>query len=231
MEIKTFNFKLTKELDENGSFSGYASVFDVKDSYEEIVEKGAFKKTLGESKTFPLLWYHWPDNVLGIVEGEEDEKGLFVEGKLNLEVQAAREKHALLRQKAIKGLSIGFTTIKDKISENIRYLKEIKLWEVSLVTFQANPKALVEAVKAAVSAKPDPSPEYFKQIQEAAQILNALLTAREPLNGTQEAEKPQEKASDDPASREPSEPDQDELKRLLNELNKIKSLMEVKTHG
>lgn len=229
MEIKTFNFKLTKELDENGTFSGYASVFDVKDAYEEIIEAGAFKKTLKESKTFPLLWYHWPENVLGVVEGEEDEKGLFVKGDLNLEVQAAREKHALLRQKAIKGLSIGFTTIKDKIIDGIRYLKEIKLWEVSLVTFQANPKALVEAVKAAVNSKPDPSPEYLEQIQEAAQILNALLKSHEPLESTQESEKPRENEQADPENRDLLANSGNELKRLLIELKKLKSLMEVKT--
>jgi HK97 family phage prohead protease len=230
MEIKTFSFKLTKDLDENGTFSGYASVFDVKDAYEEIIEAGAFKKTLKESKTFPLLWYHWPENVLGMVEGEEDGKGLFVKGDLNLEVQAAREKHALLRQKAIKGLSIGFTTLRDKIIDGIRYLKEIKLWEVSLVTFQANPEALVEAVKAALE-KPNPSPEFITQVQEAAQILNALLKSDAPLESTQKGEKPREKGSNDSESREPLDEDRNELKRLLIELKNLKSLMEVKSYG
>jgi len=149
MEKKTFKFEL-KELKEDGQFEGYASVFNVKDAVNDVVEPGAFKKTLTEKREFPLLWYHDPRDVLGIVEAEEDGKGLKIIGKLNMGVQKAREKYELLKQKAIKGLSIGYDTIKEAWENELRKLKEIKLWEVSLCTFQANPEAVVTGVKAVV---------------------------------------------------------------------------------
>jgi Leucine-rich repeat (LRR) protein len=85
-------------------------------------------------------------------------------------------------------------------------------------------------VKAALE-KPNPSPEFITQVQEAAQILNALLKSDAPLESTQKGEKPREKGSNDSESREPLDEDRNELKRLLNELKNLKSLMEVKSYG
>ena len=60
MEHKQIEFKFTMDEGdaEPGTFTGYASVFDVVDSYGDAVQKGAFKKTLREKKKFPLLWSH-----------------------------------------------------------------------------------------------------------------------------------------------------------------------------
>ena len=150
LERKEFKFEI-KSVNEDGIFEGYASVFGNKDSYDDVVEPGAFKKTLQEKKTFPLLWYHSPREPIGIVEeAYEDGKGLKIKGKINLAVQRGKEIYHLLKQGAIKGLSIGFQTVKEAWEGNIRKLKEIKLWEISLVTFPANELALVESVKAVV---------------------------------------------------------------------------------
>ena len=146
MEKKSFRLEI-KELGEDGSFDGYASVFGNVDSYNDIVESGAFTKTLQEQKQFPLLWSHNPYEPVGIMEGDQDKKGLKILGKLNLEVQRGRELYALLKQKAIKGLSIGYDTIKQAWDNEVRKLQEVRLWEVSLCTFPANPEATVEAVK------------------------------------------------------------------------------------
>jgi len=167
MGLEKRDFKLDiKTVKENGEFEGYASVFGNVDFYDEIVLKGAFKKTLKEKETFPLLWYHDPKDVLGMVEAEEDNKGLRVKGQLNLGVQSAKEKYALLKQKALKGLSIGFKTIKDKIEDDIRYLLEISLKEVSLGTFPANELAFVDRVKAgSLEFKPYPN-EHSARLQD-----------------------------------------------------------------
>ena len=147
MEEKTFSFEL-KEIDEKGVFEGYASIFGKPDAMNEVVEKGAFTRTIKAKKQFPMLWYHDPRDPIGIItEIEEDEKGLKVKGELNLDVQSAREKYALMKQKAIRGLSFGFNTVKDLWEGNIRRLKEVKLFEVSPCTFQAHPKALISNVK------------------------------------------------------------------------------------
>jgi len=151
MDFKSFKFKL-KSLTEDGEFEGYASVFGVKDEVDDIVMKGAFKKTLQEKKRFPLLAHHKIDTVIGYVEAEEDEYGLKVKGKLELGIQAAKEMYLLLKNKIISGLSIGYKVIKQEWDKSgtIRLLKELKLYEVSLVTFPANTFAEVTDVKAVV---------------------------------------------------------------------------------
>lgn len=144
-----------KELQEDGHFIGYASVFDNVDSYKDVVLKGAFTATLKKNKgLLPILADHNPYAQIGWnVAAEEDDKGLKVEGKLNLEVQLARERYALVKQAkeigAKYGLSIGYVT---KVSEwdekrKIRELKELDLWEYSFVTFPANARATVVRVK------------------------------------------------------------------------------------
>ncbi|NIM21228.1 MAG: HK97 family phage prohead protease, partial [Candidatus Latescibacteria bacterium] len=68
----------------------YASVFDAVDSYNEVVIKGAFRKTLKENDgKFPLCWSHDVSQPLGIVHAAEKRGGLVVEGHLNLDVQSA----------------------------------------------------------------------------------------------------------------------------------------------
>lgn len=145
-EELTFPFEV-KSLDDKGAFVGYAAIFDTPDMLDEVIERGAFAKTLKENKQYPLLWYHVPQDVIGTAEVEEDSRGLKVTGQLNLDVQLAREKYSLMKQKAIKGLSFGFKTIKEKMQGAIRILQELKLYEVSPVTFGAHPDALISAVK------------------------------------------------------------------------------------
>ena len=163
LEEKTFPFEI-KVISEEGEFEGYAAIFGGKpDLYNEVIEKGAFTKTLKEKSQFPILWYHDPRSPLGIADAEADQKGLKIFGRLNLEVQLAKEKRALMIQKAIRGLSIGFRTITDTIKDRIRYLKELKLFEISLATFQVHPKALVKNVKALGF---DSSLESLKTVEE-----------------------------------------------------------------
>ncbi len=154
VETREYKFKI-QELTEAGQFEGYGAVSGNKDSYDEVIEPGAFRKTLRENKTFPLLWQHRTDSPIGLVDIKaEDDIGLPVMGDINLETGLGKEAYSLLRQFTDKGrpmgLSIGYQTIKDKVVDGIRYLKEIKLHEVSLVTFPANPLALVSGIKSVV---------------------------------------------------------------------------------
>ena len=146
LEEKTFPFEINA-LAEEGSFDGHAAIFDKPDAFGEVIDAGAFTKSLKEVLTRPMLWYHDPRDPIGVAELIVDGKGLKVKGQLNLEVQSAREKYSLMKQGAIKGLSIGFRTIKDRWADNLRILKEIKLYEISPCTSQAHPKAVITAVK------------------------------------------------------------------------------------
>ncbi len=157
-EEKTFSFEV-KEVDEDeGIFTGYAATFsDTPDSYGDIIDKGAFKKTLKEgSKRIKILWNHYILEPIGKpIEMLEDDHGLLVKGKLSLGVQRAREVLSLMKDGVVTEMSIGYDTIKQTRTEGIRHLQEIKLWDVSPVTFAANPDALILGVKAELKPYPN----------------------------------------------------------------------------
>jgi HK97 family phage prohead protease len=145
-------FKLEiKEVSEQGRFSGYASVYNVRDLQDDIVANGAFDNALKEKQNFPMLWQHDPHEPIGILSCRSDEKGLAVEGQLCLEVAKAREAYALLKMRPspLQGMSIGYNVRENgaKWDHDVRVLHDLDLWEASLVTFPANPAATVDAVK------------------------------------------------------------------------------------
>lgn len=140
-------------VEADGTFSGYASLFDVEDLGNEMIAKGAFSKSLRAKKTsdIRLLFQHNPDEPIGHwLEIFEDTTGLFVKGRLNLNVARAREVHALMREGAIDGLSIGFKTVRARHEKSgkVRRILEADLWEVSVVTFPMLPQARVSQIKA-----------------------------------------------------------------------------------
>lgn len=157
-EKKTMDFVIeTKALTEDGQFTAYASAFGNVDSYGDIVEKGAFLKSLREHKkndTMPaLLWQHHYDEVCGkIIDAKEDEFGLLVTGQFNLASECGKNTYAHVKAGDVKTLSIGYLVQSYDIEnaskgESIRRLSAVDLWECSIVTFPANPKARVQSVK------------------------------------------------------------------------------------
>lgn len=151
--MKTKDFSLTvKDLSEDGTFEGYGSVYGNVDSYGERVMPGAFAASLAkhrrEGTQVLMLWQHNPDEPIGVwADLAEDAKGLWGKGHLILDVQKAREVHALMKRKAIGGLSIGYREIKTSPDGNVRNLDELDLFEISPVSFPANRRARIEAVK------------------------------------------------------------------------------------
>lgn len=148
MERKTFRLKLN-DLDDQGIFTGYAGIFAIEDLQNDIIERGAFKRTLDHSGgSVPILWQHKSEEPIGVgLEAKEDTSGLYVRGQLNLDTQRGKEAYSLLKQGAIKGLSIGYDAVKKEYKDGKRLLKEIKLYEYSVVTFPAQPLANVLDVK------------------------------------------------------------------------------------
>lgn len=151
--MKTKDFALqVKDLSEDGTFEGYGSVHGNVDSYGERVMPGAFTASLAKHKRegsqVLMLWQHNASEPIGVWEDlAEDAKGLWGKGQLILEVQKAREVHALMKRKAIGGLSIGYREIKTTPDGNVRNLEELDLYEISPVSFPANRRARIEAVK------------------------------------------------------------------------------------
>jgi HK97 family phage prohead protease len=70
------------------------------------------------------------------------------DGKLVLSVGKAKEAYDLLKANVLRGLSIGYDAIKSDYKDGVRYLRELKLFEVSLVVMPMNELATVQTVKA-----------------------------------------------------------------------------------
>lgn len=147
-EVKTFALKLDAPPDDEGRFTGYAAVFGNVDKGNDVIEPGAFTKTLQENPDVPILWAHDVDEPIGVsTYMVEDGKGLKVEGQLAMDVQRAREVHSLMKIGAIKGLSIGYNTMRRYFKGQVRHLQELALGEFSPVVFPMNTLAGVDGVK------------------------------------------------------------------------------------
>jgi uncharacterized protein len=113
--------------------AGYAALFDVVDGASDVIRKGAFERTLtARTDPLPLFWQHNSRQVLGVVAHiAEDARGLRVIARIDhLQSRAA----ALLRARAVNGLSFGYRATRFRHRSGIRELLEVELFEVSLVT-------------------------------------------------------------------------------------------------
>lgn len=179
------------QIHDDGTFEGYGSVFDVLDTYGDIVRPGAYAASLARHKAdgtrVKLLWQHDSECPIGIWDDVyEDDVGLYCKGRLLLDVPKAREAHLLMKSGAIDGLSIGFqamafeyvsadgSSYRDMLpgapmeSNQVRAVTEIDLWEVSVVTFHSNPASRVTHVRSLVGGAADSRPRNGSGDRSAA---------------------------------------------------------------
>ena len=165
-------------VEPDGSFSGYASLFDKVDLGKDVVERGAFAASLRMrgAAGIRMLYQHDPNEPIGAwTEIREDARGLFVRGRLTREVARAREVLSLMRAGALDGLSIGFRAVRARrdAGSGVRRILEADLWEISVVTFPMLPGARVEAVKGRRPRRPAaPEPGLAASIRAAARLIN-----------------------------------------------------------
>ena len=131
---------------EKGTFSGYASTFSV-DLQGDKIEKGAFDATLQEwsyRKRWPhIYWEHDIEDPIGVcLDMDEDDKGLFIRGKLLLDIPRARQAYQSLSDD-IRGLSIGFVPTQSFMKKGIRHIQRVCLKEISLVRTPCNAEAKI----------------------------------------------------------------------------------------
>ena len=156
-----------KAVSDDGLFSGYGSVFGVVDSYKEVVTPGAFDESL-QGRMPALLWQHRMDEPIGVyTEMKEDDVGLYVRGRLLIDDDPlAKRAHAHMKAGSLTGLSIGYV-LKDweyDRSKEAFLLKEIDLWEVSLVTFPSNDEARISDVKNALARGEIPEQKKIERV-------------------------------------------------------------------
>lgn len=142
-------------------FSGIASPYGNVDLGGDIVVKGAFAHTLDHmGKERPILWQHQPGAPVGLAHFKDTSDALLVErGEFEMALPDAAKAHVAIKSRIVKGLSIGYMPVKwdwqksdDPEGWPIRRLTEVKLYEVSIVTFPMNESAVITSVKSADSA-------------------------------------------------------------------------------
>ena len=172
-DIETkFAHAALSDVEADGSFRGYASLFGETDLNRDLVMPGAFRRSVAKRGAggIRMLFQHDPGAPIGVWrEVREDARGLFVRGQLMTEVAKGREVLALMRAGAIDGLSIGFRTVRGRTDakSGVRHLIEVDLWEVSVVTFPMLPAARVSAVKAMDTS-------LLRQIRLAARTMREV---------------------------------------------------------
>ena len=129
---------------------GYASLFGVVDLARDMVEPGAFARSLAKrgAAGIRMLFQHDPAEPVGAWTSiREDANGLYVEGRLTPGVQRSRELAILIGAGALDGLSIGFRTARAATEprSRVRRILEADLWEISIVTFPMLPGARIRA--------------------------------------------------------------------------------------
>lgn len=173
---------------------GYAATYDP-DDVGDIIMPGAFKRTLearhltairdkGRSD-IRILWQHEKEKPIGVlIDAREDERGLYVKFRIS-RTTLGDDALQLLADGAIDRMSIGYI-VRDYgqaslVGTPMRTLKDIDLWEISLVTFPANTAAIVSGVKSAAGS---PNLEFRAQmfkLEKGSDEMNLELKAGKVL--------------------------------------------------
>lgn len=155
-----------------GQIEAYASVFNNRDSYGDVMRKGSFEASLkewdaAENRTLPLLWGHNlsdPNmNLGGVFDAKEDDHGLRIKAEFDMDNSTSAQVYRLVKSGRVSELSFAFDYMKyqDVEAESetnefdgkyYREVFEVKLYEISIVPIGANPETEVLAVKSALDA-------------------------------------------------------------------------------
>jgi HK97 family phage prohead protease len=134
------------DSEDGWTVSGYAAVFDSPSEplpWTEYVRRGAFKKTINDGADVRLLIDHTGVPLARTKSGtltlREDDKGLFMEARLDPNNPDAVKMRSALMRGDVTQMSFAFETIKDGWNgdRSVRELKEVRLHDVSLVTYPA----------------------------------------------------------------------------------------------
>lgn len=145
--IISSDFIVKSKQKHNTVISGYASVFDIIDSQNDVIIKGAFKNT--NKDKVKLLWQHDVSKPIGVITLlKEDEYGLLIEAEINNKTISGNEAIELVKQKAVAGLSVGFSIkSSDYDKDGSRIIQDVELMEISIVTFPSNKQAEIQQIK------------------------------------------------------------------------------------
>ena len=166
----------TKDAQE-GFIEGIASTWQ-KDLGGDRVEKGAFSKTLPNFMQNPvMLFSHQLDKPIGKWTSLiETESGLEITGSINTKTTTGKDVYNLVKNGDIRGLSIGYGVKDSEMSGDTNVLKEVDLWEVSIVSIPMNQQAWLTGAKiidgdSTTVTKFDSSTKWIKVARSMASLL------------------------------------------------------------
>jgi HK97 family phage prohead protease len=216
------------KANENGMIAGYFSTYDIEpDSYGDIVEKGAFTKTIAKraesGHPFPLCFNHDFSAVIGSVKTIEDtEKGPYIEAEF-LDTQLAQDVRKMLQSGAIYQFSFAYDVLnsrkptEDESAKGItNVLTELDVFEISVVTVPANQNAVATEVKA--GRRNRKADELI--IRECIKSLESLLDDGADDTENEEVKSEEIEPEVNEASEEPTE--SENSKKAAELLEKIK---------
>lgn len=193
---------------DGGRVAGYASTFDrVPDSYGDVVAPGAFSRSLerwgelnSQGKYIPLLYGHNTDdpeyNIGRVVVAREDDRGLYVEAEFDPDNGKAQYVRKLAQEGRLYQFSFAFSVedqgeVELEGGAKANELRELELYEVSLVQIPANQRATVEGVKAGRrnSAKDEGDlMDAREKAQEIVEIIDGLVAVDDSGQSEREGE-------------------------------------------
>lgn len=215
---------------DDGEFVAYASIFGNVDAYGDVVVKGAFSDTLADWKssgnTLPVLYGHdFADpfsNIGAVIDAVEDDRGLRVHGRLDLDNPKARQVFQLLKGRRLSQMSFAFDVVDgapaEKDGEPVFELRRLNLYEVSVVPIGANQDTEILAVKSgveglvtAVEAGQQPlTPDARARLAGACKALAAALddsTDTPPdTPGESQTDQADQTSDDTPPAGDPADP-------------------------
>lgn len=149
MDYAATQFEI-KALNDSGQIEGLAAAFGNVDHGGEKMLFGSVTKTLAArgDRPLPMLFCHDLKRPIGAWKSwEERPEGMFVKGAITLATRDGQEAHALARDGALSGLSVGYKVRGDKHTREARELHDVELFEASLVPVPMNDRTRVTAIK------------------------------------------------------------------------------------
>lgn len=211
------------ETDETGTIEGYASVYYGNDSYNDTIVKGAFDDCVTEEK--PKMFFNHDRYSVPIGKWEEvtaDDKGLYVKGKLNLEVSQAKDVYSAVKAGDIDGFSVcmmidpAHYTLKDENDQwGGGFIEHVEaLPEISVVTFPADKSARIAKVKSADF-------EPFTRLSDFERFLRDAGFSKSVATGFISRFKAVALAQGDPDAAAKAETNDEELSAILARIRAI----------
>lgn len=214
----TVNIKSPADSLDEGVFTGYASVFGNRDSYGDVVVKGAFEESLKDFGTgganIPCYWSHQMSNPMmwigKTLEAYEDDHGLFVKVQLDLDNPNAAQVHKMIKEKVVNQMSFAFDVLDYAFAESEEHgeyleLRKMKIHEVSVVQVGANQATELLDVKdrlTRLKAGRALSTKNEDQLRQAQSLIEDVLSSIDQAD-----EKTAEPQVSDVESENPAQPD------------------------